>query len=314
MTTAAAVRATAQETAEAYLTGVEAACGGPLSTAFDTYHRALEATAGQPVRRADAVELLAHHAITRPLFHALFADPYPVTAQTGPAAAMAPILAALDTVVDVDLAPLAPLYRQATDRAATARDHAERQPLITGLYEHFFRTALPRVADRHGIVYTPVEVVDFILRSTDKALRRSHGCGLADARVRIIDPFAGTGIFHVRLIQSDLIPDSDLTRVYRHQLHGHEIVPLAWHIARTNIEIAYAERTGRWLPYSGLALTDTFDTPPCCTPREDPLMTRTTPCCPGPDGHTDDCTNPTKLPGDPTGPTDGADGDDEEEG
>lgn len=271
MSAATTVRAAAQETAAAYLTAVQEACNGPLSGAADTYHQALGAAAGQAVRRADAVELLAHHAITRPLYDALFAAPYPFAAQTGPAAAMTPLLAALDVVVDVDLAPLAPLYQQVADRAASVTGHAERQPLITGLYEHFFRTALPRVADRHGIVYTPTEVVDFILRSTDQVLRRSHGCGPADERVQIIDPFAGTGIFTVRLIQSGLIPDRDLARTYRSQLHGHEIVPLAWHIARTNIEIAYAERTGRYVPYTGLTLTDTFDNPPCCTPgRADP--------------------------------------------
>jgi predicted helicase len=86
-------------------------------------------------------------------------------------------------------------------------------------------------------------------------------------QVQIIDPFAGTGIFTVRLLQGDLIPDADLSRVYRHQLHGHEIVPLSWFVAITNIEIAYAERTRRCLPYSGLTLTDTFaDQCPRCHP------------------------------------------------
>lgn len=259
MSTATVARTAAQSAATAYLAAVQDACARPpLTGLMDAYNRALENTAGQPVTRADAIELLAYHAITRPLYNALFTRPYPFAAYTGPAAAMAPVLAALDAAVDADLTPLAPLYRQAADRAATITDHTTRQPLICGLYEHFFRTALPRIAARHGIVYTPVEVVDFILRSTDQGLRRSHGCGLNGERVQIIDPFAGTGVFTVRLIQSDLIPDADLTRVYRHQLHGHEIVPLAWHIAITNIEIAYADRTRRHLPYTDLYLGDTF--------------------------------------------------------
>jgi predicted helicase len=266
VTAPVAVRATIQDTAAAYVAAVKTACDSrALAEPMAAYQQALEATAGQPVARADAVELLATHAITRPLYAALFAGPYPFTAQTGTTAAIAPMLAALDTVVDVDLEPLAGLHEQAADQAAAITDHATRQPLITGLYEHFFRTALPRIADRHGIVYTPTEVVDFQLRSTDQALRRSHGCGLADERVQIIDPFAGTGIYAVRLLQGDLIPDAALTRVYRHQLHAHEIVPLAWHIARTNITVAYAERTGRYLPYLGLYLGDTFtDTCPRC--------------------------------------------------
>jgi len=227
--------------------------------------RDLRAIAGAHVTRDDCMDLLVQHALTKPLFDALFTRPYPFVAQTRISRALAGPLQILEaTISDADTAPLDGLYRQAADRAAAVTNHAERQPLITALYEHFFRTALPRVADRHGIVFTPVEVVDFILRGTDQALRKSHRCGLADERVQILDPFAGTGIFTVRLIQSDLIADADLSRVYRQQMHGHEIVPLSWYIATVNIEIAYAERTQRYLPFTGLRLVDTFDNPPCC--------------------------------------------------
>jgi predicted helicase len=267
MSAPVAVHATTQTAAESYLAAVTEACGISLDGPFAAYHHDLETAAGQPITRRDALELLAHHAITRPVYDALFVRPYPFVVQTRINQAMAPMLAALDTVVDIDLAPLAPLYRQAADRAAEVTDHAERQPFVTALYEHFFRTALPRIANQHGIVFTPIEVVDYILRSTGQALRQSHGCGLPGEQVQIIDPFAGTGIFTVRLLQGDLIPDADLSRVYRHQLHGHEIVPLSWFVAITNIEIAYAERTRRCLPYSGLTLTDTFaDQCPRCHP------------------------------------------------
>lgn len=269
MTARASGQPAARECAEAYLDAVHATCGSPaLAAPVAAYQRALQYAAGQPITRADATDLLATHAITRPLYGALFAEPYPFTAQTGPAAAMAPMLAHLDATVDIDLTPLTPLYQQAADRAADVTDHAARQLVICEVYERFFRTALPHIANRHGIVYTPVEVVDFMLRSTDQALRTSHGVGLADPQVRIIDPFAGTGIFPVRLIQSDLIPDKALSGVYLHHLHGHEIVPLAWHIARTNIEIAYAERARCYLPYLGIALTDTLNQPACCEPGE----------------------------------------------
>ncbi|MFD5656959.1 N-6 DNA methylase [Streptomyces hirsutus] len=259
------------ETAQAYLNAVQAACdSGPLSMVFPAYHLALQAAGQQTVSRDNAVQLLAHHAITRPLHTALFVRPYPFVAQTGITRIMAPILRMIDTVIDVDLSPLQPLYRRAVDRAAAVTSHADRQPVICELYETFYRTALPRAADMLGIVYTPVEVVDFIIRSTEQGLQDHHGRSLAAEDVQIVDPFVGTGIFFVRLLQSSqLIPDAVLPRVYRDQMHGHEIVPLSWHIARTNIEIAYAERAHRYLPCHGLVLTDTFAADlPCCLPAE----------------------------------------------
>lgn len=118
--------------------------------------------------------------------------------------------------------------------------------------------AFPRMAERLGIVYTPVPVVDFILRSADAALRRHFGQSLSSEGVQILDPFTGTGTFLVRLIQSGLITPEALERKYGAELHANELVLLAYYIATVNIETAYHGVTGSYRPFDGMILVDTF--------------------------------------------------------
>ena len=129
------------------------------------------------------------------------------------------------------------------------------------LYERFFATALKKDADRLGIVFTPKEIVDFILASADRVLRDEFGRSLGDEGVHVLDPFTGTGIFLVRLLQSALIPDADLRRKYREELHANEIVLLAYYIAAIHIEEAFHGRLGGgdYEPFGGIVLTDTFN-------------------------------------------------------
>ncbi len=148
---------------------------------------------------------------------------------------------------------------------ASGIDNAEgRQRVIVELYDRFFRTAFPRMAERLGIVYTPVEVVDFILKSADHALREAFGVGLTDAGVHVLDPFTGTGTFIVRLLQGGLIRPQDLARKYARELHANEIVLLAYYIAAVNTEATYhalAQASGagqEYEPFEGIVLTDTF--------------------------------------------------------
>ena len=134
----------------------------------------------------------------------------------------------------------------------------DRQPVISELYGKFFKIAFPKLADRLGIVYTPVEVVDFILRSVDQVLRDNFGKGVTDD-VRIIDPFTGAGTFLSRMMQLDLIDDRDIDRKYRNELFANEIVLLAYYIAAVNCESAYAGRTGRLAEFNNISFTDTFN-------------------------------------------------------
>ena len=157
---------------------------------------------------------------------------------------------------------LEPFYASVRLRAQGLDNTQARQRVLMELYEKFFATALKKEADRLGIVYTPVEVVDFILNSSDHVLREEFGRGLGDEDVHVLDPFTGTGIFLVRLIQSALIRDADLTRKYEKELHANEIVLLAYYIAAIHIEEAFHGRRGpesAYQPFEGIALTDTFN-------------------------------------------------------
>ena len=117
-------------------------------------------------------------------------------------------------------------------------------------------------ADRLGIVYTPVEVVDFILHSANEILQDEFGRSLNDEGVHVLDPFTGTGTFLARLLQSDLIQPDDLERKYRQELHANELVLLAYYIAAVNIEEVFRGRHGEdsgYEPFNGIVLTDTFN-------------------------------------------------------
>ena len=134
--------------------------------------------------------------------------------------------------------------------------------MLTELYERFFSTATKKDADRLGIAYTPIEVVDFILASADQVLRQEFGRSLSDEGVHVLDPFTGTGTFLVRLLGSELIREEDVARKFQEELHANEIVLLAYYIAAIHIEEAFHGRRGdtsSYEPFSGIALTDTFN-------------------------------------------------------
>ena len=153
-------------------------------------------------------------------------------------------------------------YETVRMRARGLDNSQARQRVLMELYETFFSTALKKEADRLGIVYTPVEIVDFILLSADHALKLEFGRSLSDEGVHVLDPFTGTGIFLVRLLQSALIRDTDIERKYRHELHANEIVLLAYYIAAIHIEEAFHGRRGTgsgYEPFTGIILTDTFN-------------------------------------------------------
>lgn len=140
-----------------------------------------------------------------------------------------------------------------------------RQTLITELYDRFFRNAFPVLTARLGIVYTPVEVVDFIIHSVNHVLKAQFGQTLGSKGVHILDPFTGTGTFITRLLQSGLMTQEELEHKYKHEIHANEIVLLAYYIAAINIETVYHEMAYGSLsanapydPFEGILLTDTF--------------------------------------------------------
>ena len=143
--------------------------------------------------------------------------------------------------------------------AATIEEFSEKQDFLNTVYEKFFQGFSVKVADTHGIVYTPQPIVDFMVRSVDDILKREFGKadGLASDGVAILDPFVGTGNFHLRVMRQ--MPKSKLPHKYKHELFCNEVMLLPYYIASMNIEHEYYELTGRYEPFDGISLVDTFE-------------------------------------------------------
>ncbi|MBX7246193.1 MAG: DEAD/DEAH box helicase family protein [Candidatus Sumerlaeaceae bacterium] len=229
-----------------------------LAKEFATFLKGLQDTLNPAVSGDEAIEMLAQHILTLPVFQALFAgSEFP--ANNAVAKALQVIVQKLDAAaVASETEGLDKFYENVRERISLAKSDKSKQDIIRNLYDTFFHNAFPRMAERLGIVYTPVEVVDFILRSVQAALQRHFKTNLGDRDVHILDPFAGTGTFPVRLIQSGLIDKDALPHKFSHELHANEIVLLAYYIATVNLETAFHAVTGTYLPFNGMVLTDTF--------------------------------------------------------
>jgi len=243
-----------------------------LKQRFDSFLNELRAAINAAVSQGDAVSMLAQHMITGPVFNALFEN-YNFANSNPVARALSEVTKLLEAHgLQTETRDLERFYDSVRRRAQDLDNSAARQRVLIELYEKFFKTALPRETARLGIVYTPTEVVDFILHSADAAMRREFNRGLTDENVHILDPFTGTGVFLARLLQSELIRDEDLERKFRSELHANEIVLLAYYIAAVNIEEAFRGRrisstpppprgreTAGYLPFGGIVLCDTFN-------------------------------------------------------
>lgn len=232
--------------------------GSPQAKEFERFLDGLRGNLNESIAAEDAIEMLAQHLITRPIFEALFAG-YDFAASNPVAQAMEQMLAELDEHnITAEVATLERFYASVRRRVEGVDNADGRQRILVELYDKFFAAAFKRTVDRLGIVYTPVEVVDFILRSADAVLRDEFGYGLTEEGVHILDPFTGTGTFVVRLLQSGLIHPADLARKYGHELHANEILLLAYYIAAVNIETTYRDVAGEIVPFPGLVFADTF--------------------------------------------------------
>ncbi|MFD8967805.1 DEAD/DEAH box helicase [Streptomyces sp. NPDC059568] len=246
--------------ADRHVTRIKAALAIPeKQAAFEEFVGELRANINPGVTPAVATDMLAQHIVTKPVFDALFKN-YGFAERNPVSRAMQRILDILDDRgMGAETKTLEHFYHSVRVRAEGLDNHEGRQRVIVELYDKFFKTALPKTADALGIVYTPIEIVDFIIRSTDQALNRHFGRSLSDEGVHIIDPFAGTGTFPVRILQSGLVRPEDLYRKYTSEIHANEIVLLAYYIAAINIEAAFHDIVGvDYLPFEGIVLTDTF--------------------------------------------------------
>ena len=229
---------------------------------FGDFHEELKSSINDAITRGNAIDMMAQHILTRPVFEALFEN-YDFASGN-------PVAIALDKLrndfaefgLEDETRDLEKFYESVRMRARGIDNSEGRQRVLLELYEKFFAAALKKDAERLGIVYTPVEVVDFILQSANEVLQSEFGRSLSDEGVHILDPFTGAGIFLARLLQSELIRPDDLARKYRAELHANEIVLLAYYIAAVNIEEAFRGRRGEgsgYEPFNGIVLTDTFN-------------------------------------------------------
>ena len=213
------------------------------------------------ITEKEAIEMLAQHMVTRPVFEALHGD--------GRFVDQNPISRGMQLVIDVlepanieaEAETLEDFYASVARRAKAANTPLARQKIITELYDKFFRHAFPKTAERLGIVYTPIELVDFVLHSVDEILKNEFGQSLSSEGVEILDPFTGTGTFITRIIQNGLIDREALPRKYQSEIHANEIMLLAYYIAAVNIEEAYHAMAGtdEYERFPGIILTDTFE-------------------------------------------------------
>jgi len=233
--------------------------------AFQEFVGALRATLNPAVDNESAVEMLAQHILTAPLFDAMFPD-HSFSKQNPVSRAMNTILEMLTdhSMIENERKDLDAFYRAMVERIEAVHTLAGKQEIMRTLYDRFFSQAFPRISERLGIVFTPVEVVDFIIRSADDAMRTAFGQSLGDPGVAIIEPFAGTGTFVARLLQLGVIPPEALERKYTSEIFANEFVLLSYYIASINIEQVYHQVRAEqgvdegYVEFPGMTLTDTF--------------------------------------------------------
>lgn len=233
--------------------------------AFQEFVQGLQNNLNPYIDEEQAVEMLAQHLVTKPVFDAMFATAN-FTDKNSVSIAMSKVLNVLasEDVFQAERASLEKFYASIQRRVAELNSVSAKQTVIIELYDNFFKNAFPRIAKRLGIVFTPVPVVDYILHSADDALRQHFGKALSDEGVAILEPFVGTGTFITRLLRSGLIKPEDLERKYKKEIFANEIVLLSYYIASINIESVYEEVSAEligndeYTPFEGISLADTF--------------------------------------------------------
>ena len=245
-------------------------------SAFEKFLQSLQHNINESIDQSQAIEMLAQHLITLPIFDALFGE-YSFVKNNPVSSAMEQIVEELSQFgFEKEQKELQPFYDSVRLRAEGIDNAQAKQKIIITLYDKFFSTGFKSTTERLGIVFTPVEVVDFIVKSVDVVLRKHFGKTLASENVHILDPFTGTGTFITRtlhylksLMDNGEISFDDILRKYTQELHANEIVLLSYYIAAINIEAVFDEINGDepYTPFEGIVLTDTFES----TETEDTL-------------------------------------------
>lgn len=241
----------------------------PITIEFKKFISSLQHNINESIDENQAAEMLSQHLITKPIFEALFEE-YSFVNNNPVSSAMENIVKELEEAgFAKEQENLEPLYESVRMRAEGVEKSEDKQKIIITLYDKFFSTAFKSTTERLGIVFTPVEVVDFIVKSVDDVLKIHFGKSLASENVHVLDPFTGTGTFIVRTLtflkeqmDNGEVTLADITRKFTQELHANEIVLLSYYIAAINIESTFDEINGDeqgYVPFEGIVLTDTFE-------------------------------------------------------
>jgi len=239
--------------------------------AFKKFHSGIKKSVSSKIKIEQAIEMLGQHLISKPIFDALFGG-YSFTKNNPISIALEDIVEVLERKGKINSSPQMRLfYKDAKEKIGSMATAKEQQELIRILYDNFFAGAFKLESEKNGIIYTPVEVVDFIIHSVNHVLRKHFNKEISDENISILDPFTGTGTFITRLLHRDnglFKNDQILKKKYTQDLWANEIMLLAYYIATVNIEIAYHEATEdpddgigkeNFLHYQRILLTDTFE-------------------------------------------------------
>jgi predicted helicase len=229
-----------------------------FQAAFESFFTICQQTLNPNISRAAVDEMLVQHLLTERLIRKIFDNPE-FMHRNVIAMEIEKVIESLSHSYfnrDQFLKSLDGFYRAIEDAAQTLEDFAEKQHFLNTIYERFFQGYSVKVADTHGIVYTPQEIVDFMCASVEEVLKTEFNLTLGSKGVNILDPCTGTGNFIVNLIGR--IPKKDLPRVYKEQLFANEVMLLPYYIAALNIEHAYWEKTGTYETFEGLCYVDTL--------------------------------------------------------
>lgn len=227
--------------------------------AFDDFFALCRQSINPNLSKEAVEEMLIQHLLTERIFRTVFNNP-DFTRRNVIAAEIEKVIDALTSQAfsrDAFLEKLDRFYVAIDKTARTIEDFTQKQEFLNTVYEKFFQGFSVKVADTHGIVYTPVSIVNFMVRSVEDILQKEFGKSLSSSDVHILDPFVGTGNFIVHIMQA--IKKTALTQKYHNELHCNEVMLLPYYIASMNIEHEFFEATGKYESFEGICLVDTFE-------------------------------------------------------
>ncbi len=226
-----------------------------LQKELEKFHQDLKEMINESVTKDEAIRVISQHVILSRVFDELFSGEFtshnPISIELNKMAGKFGLNEELEELED--------FYEDVKKEVAEIKTGEARQKFIKTIYGNFFASTAKKETEQHGVVYTPVEVIDFIIQSVEQLLHENFDVGLNERSVKVLDPFTGTGTFLTRILESGLITNN-LYEKYKHDLYANELILLAYYIATVNIETTYASlrKSGKYVPFEGISYTDTL--------------------------------------------------------